>query len=52
VFLSSPDFATIVDPLPLYSTMASDVKWALVLGYIVLALVLGGRLALGRGSPS
>ena len=52
VFLSSPDFATIVDPLPLYSTMASDVKWVLALVYIVLAVAFVARLALGRGSPS
>ena len=52
VFLSSPDFATIVDPLPLYSTMASDVKWVLALVYITLSAALVGRLALGRRSQS
>ncbi len=52
VFLSSPDFATIVDPLPLYSTMASDVKWVLALVYITLSVALVGRLALRRGSQS
>ena len=52
VFLSSPDFATIVDPLPLFSTMASDVKWVLALVYITLSVALVGRLALGRRSQS
>lgn len=30
VFLSDPTFATVVDPLPLLSTIASIVKWSLV----------------------
>ena len=44
VFLSAPDFATIVDPLPLLSTLASDVKWLLSVSYILLSAVLLGRL--------
>ena len=31
VFLSSADFRTIIDPLPLYSTLVSDVKCALAI---------------------
>ena len=51
VFLSASDFATIVDPLPLYSTIASDVKWLLSAVYISLAVVLLARLyANGRKS--
>ncbi len=50
VFLSSADFSTIVDPLPLLSTLASLGKWALVSGYVVLtvALLVRGRLRDGR----
>ena len=40
VFLSASDFATIVDPLPLLSTVASDIKWLLAAIYIVLTLIL------------
>lgn len=40
VFLSAPDFSTIVDPLPLQSTLASDAKWTLALGYALLIAVL------------
>jgi len=40
VFLSSPDFSTIVDPLPLLSTLASDAKWMLASVYILLSAVL------------
>jgi hypothetical protein len=40
VFLGSPNFSTIVDPLPLLSTIASDIKWALALVYVLLTLVL------------
>lgn len=45
VFLGAPEFATVVDPLPLLSTLASDAKWTLVAGYTVLisALMLRGR---------
>ena len=46
VFLSSADFSTIIDPLPLYSTLASDVKWALALLYLGTTIVLLARLAL------
>jgi len=45
VFLSSPDFSTIIDPLPLFSTLASDVKWMLSIAYIGTAIVLTLRLA-------
>ena len=34
VFLSAPDFSTIVDPLPLISAAASDLKWLLALVYV------------------
>ena len=51
VFLSAPDFATIVDPLPLFSTIASDVKWLLAAIYIVLSVVLAAGLILG-GRPN
>jgi hypothetical protein len=40
VFLGSPDFSTIVDPLPLLSTIASDIKWTLALTYVLFTLVL------------
>jgi hypothetical protein len=45
VFLSDPHFATVVDPLPLISTVASIVKWSLVVLSIVTILVtwLGRR---------
>jgi hypothetical protein len=45
VFLSSADFTTIIDPLPLYSTVASDVKWVLALLYLGTIIVLAARLA-------
>ena len=44
VFLSAPDFATIVDPLPLLSTVASDVKWTFSMVYITLTIILLVRL--------
>ncbi len=47
IFLSSPDFRTIIDPLPLFSTLASDVKWMLSLLYLGTAIVLVARLAFG-----
>jgi hypothetical protein len=40
VFLSASDFSTIVDPLPLFSTLASDAKWLLALTYVILSAVL------------
>jgi hypothetical protein len=40
VFLSTPDFSTIVDPLPLFSTLASDLKWLLALAFVALTLAL------------
>lgn len=51
IFLSSADFATIIDPLPLYSTVASDIKWVLASIYLGTTIVLIARLALG-GSRS
>ena len=48
VFLSSQDFSTIVDPLPLYSTLASDVKWLLALTYVGLSVALLIRLIVNR----
>jgi len=46
VFLSSSDFATIIDPLPLFSTLASDLKWLLALLYMGITIVLVARLAM------
>ena len=40
VFLDAPDFSTIVDPLPLISTLASDMKWLLASTYVLLAALL------------
>lgn len=51
VFLSAPDFATIVDPLPLFSTIASDVKWLFAAIYILFSVVLAGALFVG-GRPN
>ncbi len=45
VFLNSADFTTIIDPLPLYSTLASDLKWVLALLYMGTTIVLVARLA-------
>ena len=45
-FLSASEFATIVDPLPLYSTVASDVKWLFSAIYISLTVILLVRLFL------
>jgi len=49
VFLSSRDLATIIDPLPLYSTLASDIKWLLALTYIVATIVLMARFRMKSG---
>ncbi len=46
IFLSASDFATIVDPLPLYSTVASDVKWLFSAVYLSLTFILLIRLFL------
>jgi len=46
VFLAAPDYATIVDPLPLLSTLASDAKWLLAAVYVLLSVAL-----IARGSP-
>ncbi len=44
VFLGAPDFSTVVDPLPLISTVASDLKWLLVAVYAgATVLLLFGR---------
>ena len=52
IFLSADDFATIVDPLPLFSTIASDVKWLFSAIYITISIVLIVRLLLrGRAIP-
>jgi hypothetical protein len=48
VFLSSPDFATLVDPLPLISSLASDAKWILVLAYVPLTGVLIAKTLFSR----
>ena len=48
IFLSSDDFSTIIDPLPLYSTLASDTKWLLALIYFGATLALVGRLIIGN----
>jgi hypothetical protein len=40
VFLSTPDFSRIVDPLPLISTVASNLKWLLLLVYVGTTVVL------------
>lgn len=45
VFLSTPDFSSIVDPLPLLSTVASILKWMLVALYVLFAVVLLVRRA-------
>ena len=45
VFLNSNDFSGVVDPLPLFSTLASVIKWTLALIYSVLTITL-----LARGS--
>ena len=47
IFLSAADFRTIIDPLPLLSTLASDVKWVLALLYLGTIIVLVARLAFG-----
>ena len=54
VFLSSNDMAMIVDPLPLYSTLASDLKWLLVTIYVSTIVVLAVRLKLtsSRQTPA
>jgi hypothetical protein len=48
VFLSSRNFATVVDPLPLLSTLASDAKWLLACTYVSLTAVLLCRAIFGR----
>ena len=48
VFLSASDFSTIVDPLPLFSTIASDTKWVLALTYVMLSAVLLVRIIFVR----
>ncbi|MEK6248205.1 MAG: hypothetical protein N2C12_08500 [Planctomycetales bacterium] len=48
VFLSSADLTTIIDPLPLYSTLASDIKWLLALLYMGASMVLVARYLISR----
>ena len=48
IFLSAADFSTIIDPLPLYSTLASDIKWALAAMYLVTTAVLVVRIAIQK----
>jgi len=48
VFLSEPGFGRVVDPLPAFSTIASDLKWLLVICYVSVALaLLVGRIGTG-----
>lgn len=47
-FIASPGFPDVVDPLPLFSLLASGGKWLLVAGYASLSGVLLLRLATGR----
>ena len=48
VFLETPDFAAIVDPLPLWSACASILKWLLVAIYVTTIGALGVRSAIRR----
>lgn len=48
IFLSDPQFRTIVDPLPLISTMASITKWASVTLAVLLIVVFFARSRLRR----
>ena len=41
IFLSSPDFATVLDPLPLVSALASNLKWLLVAVSIGIVVAVG-----------
>jgi hypothetical protein len=52
VFLSTPDFSQVVDPLPAFSTVASDLKWGLVLLYVGVALALLAGIGTPAGSPT
>ena len=53
LFLSTTDFTTVVDPLPLLSTVASDLKWLLAASYVVIVAALGIRaIVVGRASAS
>jgi len=47
-FLSSDDFSTIIDPLPLFSTLASDIKWILAIAYLGTTFALVGRLVFSK----
>lgn len=44
IFLSTADFSMIVDPLPLISTLASDMKWLFSAIYLPLSIFLIVRL--------
>lgn len=48
IFLSTADFSMIVDPLPLISTLASDMKWLLSAIYLPLSIFLLVRLYLKK----
>jgi hypothetical protein len=39
-FLNTPDFATVVDPPPFLSTIASDMKWLLAASYVMITAAL------------
>lgn len=52
VYLVDPGFATVVDPLPLLGTLASNVKWALAAVYVGLAVVLLVRKASATSGTS
>lgn len=40
IFLESPDYSAIVDPLPLISSLSSDLKWLLVAVYVTVVIIL------------
>lgn len=48
IFLSTADFSMIVDPLPLISTLASDMKWLFSAIYLPLSIILIVRLFLKK----
>ena len=45
VSVSAEDFTTNIDPLPLYSTLASDIKWVLALMYPGTTIVMVTRIS-------
>lgn len=50
IFLSDPTYQTVVDPLPLLSTVASITKWSLVALILVTILALSVRATLRRAA--